>query len=100
MNQTQQVGYVGHVSRRDIEGLVSAIQRAEIEFFIRKFGREIGITRETHSGGQVRYRLRDSDNAPGMWISQERAHEIVANEGLTRMDAYFYRSTRQFYSNF
>ena len=89
MNQTPQVGYV---SKRDIESILSAIRQAELEFFISQFGREIGIIRETHHNGQVRYRLRDwfsNHNAPGIWISQKRAYEIVASNGLSRMDAYF-----------
>lgn len=97
MNQTPKIG---NISRKDIEGILSAAQRAstlrqaEMEFLISQFGKEIDITRETHSNGQVRYRLKEPfknfDNVPGVWISQERAYEIVDRDFLNRMDAYFY----------
>ena len=96
MNQTP----VRQELRSDIENVLSAarqtslIRQAEIEFLIGKFGKEMGLTRETHSNGQVRYRLRDGRNnsqeCPGIWISQKRAYEIVVSDGLNRMDAYFH----------
>ena len=86
--------------RSDIENIVfaarqtSQIRQAEIEFLIMEFGIEMGVTKEIHSNGQVRYRLRNSDKAPGVWISQEQAYEIVARDVLNRIGYYVCLETR------
>lgn len=47
---------------------------------IRKFGEEAGISTQSLSNGQVKYRKREAEGIPGVWISKKDAFEAVMSK--------------------
>ncbi|MBI2559256.1 hypothetical protein HYW20_08090 [Candidatus Woesearchaeota archaeon] len=77
-------------------GLLAIMLADMSEAVINSFGEYVGVTKETLPNGQLRYRLRDSNNAPGVWISQAEAYRIIFEYGYIRMGSNLIGLPRNF----